>query len=131
MSQQFARFPSLSGKTVFMTGGASGIGAEIVKAFSGQGAKVGFLDLDQTRSAELAEMLGPDVAFEICDLRDITALKLALDALTDRIGSADVVVNNAARDDRHDWQDVTVEYWDERMATNLRHQFFTLQHLAP
>ena len=123
MSQQFARFPSLSGKTVFMTGGASGIGAEIVKAFSGQGAKVGFLDLDQTRSAELAEMLGPDVAFEICDLRDITALKLALDALTDRIGSADVVVNNAARDDRHDWQDVTVEYWDERMATNLRHQF--------
>ena len=109
MSQQFARFPSLSGKTVFMTGGASGIGAEIVKAFSGQGAKVGFLDLDQTRSAELAEMLGPDVAFEICDLRDITALKLALDALTDRIGSADVVVNNAARDDRHDWQDVTVE----------------------
>ena len=57
MSQQFARFPSLSGKTVFMTGGASGIGAEIVKAFSGQGAKVGFLDLDQTRSAELAEML--------------------------------------------------------------------------
>ena len=108
MSQQFARFPSLSGKTVFMTGGASGIGAEIVKAFSGQGAKVWFLDLDQTRSAELAEMLGPDVAFEICDLRDITALKLALDALTDRIGSADVVVNNAARDDRHDWQDVTV-----------------------
>ena len=131
MSQQFARFPSLSGKTVFMTGGASGIGAEIVKAFSGQGAKVGFLDLDQTRSVELAEMLGPDVAFEICDLRDITALKLALDALIGRIGSADVVVNNAARDDRHDWQDVTVEYWDERMATNLRHQFFTLQHLAP
>ena len=75
MSQQFARFPSLSGKTVFMTGGASGIGAEIVKAFSDQGAKVGFLDLDQTGSAELAETLGPNVTFEICDLRDITALK--------------------------------------------------------
>jgi len=130
MSQQFARFPSLSGKTVFMTGGASGIGAEIVKAFSDQGAKVGFLDLDQTGSAELAEKLGPNVTFEICDLRDITALKSALDALIGRIGNADVVVNNAARDDRHDWHDVTVEYWDERMATNLRHQFFTLQHLA-
>jgi D-xylose 1-dehydrogenase len=131
MTGQFASYPSLAGKTVFITGGASGIGAEMVRAFAAQGSKVGFLDLDTQSSAALAAELGDDVHYEICDLRDIDALKAALSALQARLGAAGVLVNNAARDDRHDWQDVTPQYWDERMHTNLRHQFFAIQAVAP
>ena len=125
---EFARYPSLEGKTVFVTGGASGIGAEIVNAFAAQGAKVGFVDLDADASAKLAS---DTVAYEICDLRDIDALKAAFVSLKERLGPAHVLANNAARDDRHDWRDVTAEYWDERMATNLRHMFFAIQAVAP
>jgi NAD(P)-dependent dehydrogenase (short-subunit alcohol dehydrogenase family) len=131
MSGQFARYPSLAGKCVLVTGGASGIGAEIVRAFAAQGSRVGFLDLDREASASLAAELGDAVTFEICDLRDIAALKAAIAALAQRQGAASVLVNNAARDDRHEWQDVTADYWDERMATNLRHQFFAIQAVAP
>lgn len=131
MTHSFARYPSLEGKTVFITGGASGIGAEIVKAFAGQGAKVGFVDLDRKSSEDLAGALGETVAHEICDLRDIDALKTAFASLQARLGPATVLVNNAARDDRHGWKDVTPEYWDERLATNLRHMFFAIQAVAP
>ena len=127
----FATYPSLKGRTVFVTGGASGIGAEIVSAFAAQGAKVGFLDLDAAASAGLADGLGDDVLYEICDLRDIAAMQAAFAALKARLGPAHVLVNNAARDDRHDWTDVTPDYWDERMATNLRHMFFAIQTVAP
>ena len=126
----FAIYPSLSGKTVFVTGGAQGIGAEIVRAFAAQGAKVGFLDRDAAASAALAAEL-PGVAFELCDLRDIPAMQAALDRLKSYIGPAEVLVNNAARDDRHSWTEVTPEYWDERQATNLRHMFFAIQAVAP
>ena len=128
---EFATYPSLKGKTVVVTGGASGIGAEIVSAFAAQGARVGFLDLDAEASGRLTESLDGDVASEICDLRDIDALRAALSNLKQRLGPADVLVNNAARDDRHDWKDVTAEYWDERQATNLRHMFFAIQAVAP
>ncbi len=131
MTVEFGSFPSLRGKTVFVTGGASGIGEEIVRAFAGQGAKVGFVDLDAPRSEALAAELGADVAYEICDLRDVAALQAAFAGLAEKLGAATVLVNNAARDDRHDWQDVTAEYWDERYATNLRHQFFAIQAVAP
>jgi D-xylose 1-dehydrogenase len=131
MTGQFANYPSLAGKTVLVTGGASGIGAEIVRAFAAQGSKVGFLDLDEASSAALAGELGPDVQYQICDLRDIDALKAAVAALEAKLGPATVLVNNAARDDRHDWKDVTPQYWDERMDTNLRHQFFAIQAIAP
>ena len=127
----FAQYPSLDGKSVLVTGGASGIGAEIVRAFAGQGARVGFLDLDGEASAALAADLGDAVSFELCDLRDIDALRAGIGALRDRLGPAQVLVNNAARDDRHDWTKVTPEYWDERMATNLRHMFFAIQAVAP
>lgn len=130
MTQSFAVYPSLQGKTVYVTGGAQGIGAEIVRAFAAQGAKVGFLDRDEAASRALAETL-PDVAFELCDLRDIAAMQAALAALKSRLGPASVLVNNAARDDRHKWQDVTPDYWDERQATNLRHMFFAIQAVAP
>ncbi|WP_170609021.1 SDR family NAD(P)-dependent oxidoreductase [Ruegeria arenilitoris] len=127
----FANYPSLKGKTVMVTGGASGIGAEIVRGFAKQSAKVGFIDLDAYGSAALADEIGETATFEICDLRDIEALRAAIDTLRDRLGPITVLVNNAARDDRHDWKDVTLEYWDERMATNLRHMFFAIQSVAP
>ena len=131
MQNNFATYPSLAGKTVFISGGASGIGADTVRGFAAQGAKVGFLDLDQKASAALVEATEGTVDFEICDLRDIDALRTGLERLKSRLGPASVLVNNAARDDRHDWKDVTPEYWDERMATNLRHMFFSIQAVAP
>ncbi len=128
---QFASYPSLKGRTVLVTGGASGIGAEIVKAFAAQGSRVGFIDLDRAASETLVAATEGEIAFETCDLRDIDALRAAFAALRDRLGPPAVLVNNAARDDRHDWQDVTPDYWDERMATNLRHMFFAIQAVAP
>lgn len=131
MMEHFASYPSLRGKTVFLTGGAGGIGAETVRAFAAQGAKVGFVDIDATAGAALLTEIGDDHAFEVCDLRDIETLQSAFAALVAKLGDADILVNNAAHDDRHDWRDVTVEYWDERMATNLRHMFFAIQSVAP
>ncbi len=131
MSDNFARYPSLNGKTVFITGGASGIGAEIVKAFAAQGAKVGFVDLDAAGAQELTDATDGTVAWEQADLRDIPALQAAFAKLKATLGPAQVLVNNAARDDRHDWREVTPEYWDERQATNLRHMFFAIQAVAP
>jgi NAD(P)-dependent dehydrogenase (short-subunit alcohol dehydrogenase family) len=126
----FAIYPSLQNKTVIVSGGAQGIGAEMVKAFAAQGARVAFLDLDGDASTALAEDT-PGVTFEICDLRDVSAMQAALTKLTDTLGPADVLVNNAARDDRHNWTDVTPAYWDERQATNIRHMFFAIQAIAP
>jgi len=127
----FAIYPSLSGRTAFVTGGASGIGEQIVRGFAAQGTRVGFLDLDRQRGSKLCEELGTNVAFETCDLRDIGQMKAGFAALEGRLGSATILVNNAARDDRHRWQDVTPDYWDERFATNLRHFFFAIQTIAP
>ncbi len=127
---QSTQYLSLRGKTVFVTGGASGIGAEIVKAFSEQGAKVGFVDMDRQGSeALLAELTGEQI-FAECYLRDIDALKVAFSMLAAKLGPAEVWVNNAARNDRHDWRDVTAEYWDERQNNNLRHMFFAIQAVA-
>jgi len=128
---QFARYPSLENRVVFVTGGASGIGAEIVRAFADQGSRVGFVDLDAEHGVALADELGDNVQFTACDLRDIDALKEAFAGLEAAIGPAEVLVNNAARDDRHGWQDVTPDYYDERIATNLRHMFFAIQAVAP
>jgi len=132
---EFANYPSLSGRTVFITGGASGIGAETVRQFCAQGSKVGFVDMDADASNQLVDSLadtGVSVPiFHQCDLRDIDALKQAFKSLEDALGAATVLVNNAARDDRHGWPDVTPEYYDERIATNLRHMFFATQAVAP
>lgn len=128
---EFAQYPSLKGKTVFLTGGAKGIGAQTVRAFADQGAKVGFVDLDAKAGEALLSDLGGPHAFEVCDLRDIDALQAAFDSLVSKLGPAQVLVNNAAHDDRHDWRTVTPEYWDERMQTNLRHMFFAIQSVAP
>jgi NAD(P)-dependent dehydrogenase (short-subunit alcohol dehydrogenase family) len=130
----FATYPSLNGAVVFVTGGASGIGEQIVRAFAAQGSKIGFVDIDTERGGALADELdgeGSTIRFEPCDLRDIDALKRAFAALEAALGPAMVLVNNAARDDRHDWQGVTADYYDERIATNLRHMFFAIQSVAP
>ena len=129
----FAKHPSLNDTVVFITGGASGIGAETVRAFADQGSRIGFVDIDAARGTALAEELGQRGAtlrFEPCDLRDIDDLKRAFAALEAAIGPAAVLVNNAARDDRHPWQEVTPEYYDERIATNLRHMLFAIQAVA-
>jgi NAD(P)-dependent dehydrogenase (short-subunit alcohol dehydrogenase family) len=130
----FASYPSLDGAVVFISGGASGIGEEIVRAFAAQRSKVGFIDIDAERGQALAHELaagGASVRFEACDLRDIAALKRSFAALEAALGTATVLVNNAARDDRHGWDEVTPEYYDERIATNLRHMFFAIQAVAP
>ena len=124
----FARYPSLENAVVYVTGGASGIGEQIVRAFAAQGSKVGFFDFDAEGSERLrAELAGEGAAvqFESVDLRDIEALKAAFARMQAGLGAAEILVNNAARDDRHGWQTVTSDYYDERIATNLKHMFRT------
>lgn len=128
---QPAIYPSLRGKTAYVTGGAGGIGESVSRAFALQGASVGILDIDEAAGKKLAAELGVKARFEACDLRDIDALKTALSSLRSAVGPADILVNNAAHDQRHDWRDVTPDYWDERMAVNLRHMFFAIQSVAP
>lgn len=127
-------YPSLRDAVVYITGGASGIGETTVRAFAEQGSRVGFVDIDAERGKTLADDLsggGSTVRFAPCDLRDIDALARAFAALKASVGPAQVLVNNAARDDRHPWQEVTPAYYDERIAANLRHMFFAIQAVAP
>lgn len=129
-----ATYPSLAGRTVLVTGGASGIGAAVVQSFARQGSRVGFVDIDAAAGARLCSQLrsqGLDAQFEACDLRDIDDLRGAIQRLRDALGPVTVLINNAARDDRHETEDVTPDYWDERFAVNLRHQFFAAQAVLP
>ncbi len=131
----FASYPSLEGRTIFVSGGGSGIGAGIVEHFAGQGAKVGFVDVDEAASAALVEAirgkghLAP--SFLKCDVRDTKAYQAAIGAIAAKLGPVTVLVNNAARDDRHTLDEVTEAFWDERMAVNLRHHYFAIQAVAP
>ena len=125
---QFAQYPSLAGKNVLVTGGASGIGRLTVEAFAAQGTQVAFLDRDAQAARQVSDATGTRHA--LCDLRDIPAMQSAIAELG-ASAPFDVLVNNAARDDRHAWADVTPDYWDERMDTNLRHMFFAIQAVAP
>jgi len=130
---QGAIFPSLKDRTVLVTGGGSGIGEAIVRAFVAQGARVGFIDIDVNGSKQLLASLPAQASahFEHADLRDIAALKRAIAGIREALGPITILVNNAARDDRHAIEDVTPEYWDERIAVNLKHQFFSAQAVAP
>jgi NAD(P)-dependent dehydrogenase (short-subunit alcohol dehydrogenase family) len=127
----FARYPSLAGRTVVVTGGASGLGEEFVRQFVAQGSRVGFVDIDAARGEALAAELGGDAVFQPCDVRDVGALEGAITAFADSLGAVDVLVNNAANDRRHTISDLDVEYWEDRMAVNLRHQFFASRLVAP
>ncbi len=130
-----ATYPSLRDRVVFVTGGASGIGAAEVTHFAQQGARVAFVDVADDAAEKLVATLDdagrPAPFYQHCDLKDIGALRSAIAEVGRRLGNITVLVNNAANDQRHDWQDVTPEYWDERLATNLRHQFFAIQAVAP
>jgi NAD(P)-dependent dehydrogenase (short-subunit alcohol dehydrogenase family) len=124
-----AIYPSLRGKRVLVTGGGSGIGAGIVEAFARQGADVTFFDVAEEESRALAEQLGP--RFERVDLTDTAATKSVIARLVEEGGAFDVLVNNAANDDRHSIEEVTDSYWDDRLNVNLKHFFFCAQAVLP
>lgn len=128
-----ATYPSLAGKRVLVTGGATGIGAAFVQAFADQGANVVFLDIADTEGRALAQRLaGAEVAprYAHCDLTDVDALRAALAQAEADIGPIDVLINNAASDVRHNLAEVDAAYWDASLAVNLRHQFFCAQAVA-
>ena len=126
-----AIYPDLAGKVVVVTGGAGGIGESISRAFAAQGARVGVLDIDRARGDALQSDLGDGALFVPCDVTDIPALQAAIAMVRERFGPIDVLINNAAHDERHDTLSVTEAYWDNRMAVNLKHQFFAAQAVLP
>lgn len=126
----YATYPDLRDKRVVITGGGTGIGSELVTAFAAQGARVWFLDIADGASQELVAALGTaphPVRYLRCDLTDLDALAAAFAAIDADSGGIDILLNNAANDDRHGIDEVTSAYWDNRMAVNLRHQFFCAQ----
>lgn len=135
MTNRFALYPSLKDKAVFISGGATGIGAAFVAHFAEQGARVGFIDLlDQEAQALASEIAGkgqPKPLYRHCDVTDTAALKAAIAALAAELGPITVLINSAANDQRHTIEEVTPEYWDNRLAINIRHQFFAAQAIAP
>ena len=131
----YATYPSLRDRVVFISGGSSGIGAELVRAFARQGAKVAFCGtrpeggralIDEITAAGL-----PAPWYGACDVRDVVAYQALLRRVADEVGAVRELVNNAGRDDRHAMEDVTPESWDERLALNLKHYFFAIQAVAP
>lgn len=128
-----AIYPSLRNKTVLISGGATGIGAELVRAFSQQGARVGFVDIDEASAmqliAEFSSTAHPPV-FQYADVRDLDGLSKAINAINGRLGSIDVLINNAANDQRIAFDDITPENWDDSQAVNLRHHVFASQQIS-
>src|SRR5690606_19020199 len=129
------RFPDLENASVLITGGGSGIGAALTEGFLRQGARVAFIDIAEEESRQLCESLRESVhrapLFLHADLRDISALRKAVAEAAEAHGTISVLVNNAARDDRHAIEDVTPEYWDNNQAINLRPLFFAAQAVIP
>jgi NAD(P)-dependent dehydrogenase (short-subunit alcohol dehydrogenase family) len=129
-----ANYPSLAGKRVFISGGGSGIGEGLVEGFVAQGARVAFCDIAEAESRALvARLAGASFApiFHHVDLRDIEAVQAMIGKVEADLGGIDILINNAANDDRHGIDDVTPAYWDERMSVNLRHLFFAAQAAVP
>lgn len=131
----YATYPSLQDRVVLVTGGGSGIGASIVEHFCAQGSRVAFVDVDRAASERLVAAVAARnhaaPLFLPCDLRDIAALRAAVAEVRRQLGPIRVLVNNAAHDERHALDTVTPEYWDDRFAVNLRHQFFAAQAVYP
>ncbi|MCC5884761.1 MAG: SDR family oxidoreductase [Halomonas sp.] len=134
MNNDAARYPSLNNRLVFITGGGSGIGAALTRAFHLQDARVAFVDIDDGASlalvAELQAATGRSPHYQRCDIRDVAALQETIANVGREQGPIQILINNAANDDRHTWDQVDVAYWDERMAINLRPMFFAAQAAA-
>jgi D-xylose 1-dehydrogenase len=130
-----ATYPSLAGRVVIVTGGATGIGEAMVKAFAMQQARVVVLDIQDAAAQRLIEQLGfsrcPAPAYHHCDITDINALQHTVDLVLDQFGTVDILVNNAANDTRHSIEEVTSSSWDKLMAINLKPQFFMAQAVIP
>lgn len=135
MPQQTALYPDLAGRSVFITGGGSGIGAALTAAFTAQGSRVAFVDIAEDASQALVSQLSPDAThaplFIRCDIRDIAALRAAIEQARAAHGDITVLLNNAANDQRHRTEDVTPEFWDDRVAVNQRPMFFAAQAILP
>lgn len=135
MAAEFACYPSLRGRTVFITGGATGIGAEFAREFCGQGASVGIADIQDDAAGELAAAIeqegGTRPWFRRCDVTDAPSLQAAIAAFAVAAGPVEVLVNNAASDERRAFGDVTPQFWDDMIAVNLRAFFFAAQAAAP
>ncbi|MBC9206627.1 SDR family oxidoreductase [Roseomonas aerophila] len=135
MPQQTALYPDLAGRSVFITGGGSGIGAALTAAFTAQGSRVAFVDIAEDASQALVAQLSPGAThaplFIRCDIRDIAALRAAIEQARAAHGDVTVLLNNAANDQRHKTEDVTPEFWDDRIAINQRPMFFAAQAVLP
>ncbi len=132
---RYACYPSLRGRVVFITGGATGIGAELVAQFARQGAHVGFVDIARSAAADLAARLGAELDdapwYQVCDVGDVPRLRAAIGACAARHGPVDVLVNNAADDERGPVDELTEQFWDEKFRVNLRPMAFAAQAVAP
>jgi NAD(P)-dependent dehydrogenase (short-subunit alcohol dehydrogenase family) len=147
IAMDYTRYACLRDRVVFISGGSSGIGAELVRAFVAQGAKVAFCGtradggralIDEIAAAAHAADAGrpPTQAVQVpwygaCDVRDVAAYQALLARVASELGPIRVLVNNAGRDDRHAMEQVTSEFWDDRLALNLKHYFFAIQAVAP
>jgi D-xylose 1-dehydrogenase len=135
VSERFAVYPSLRDQVAFVSGGATGLGAEFVAQLAAQGVRVAFVDLEDDAAHALAEQVAgrghPSPLYQHCDVRDIAALQAAVAATGERLGPVTVLVNNAANDERHSVDSLSVAEWDDRLNVNLRHHFFATQAAAP
>lgn len=135
VSQNFARYPSLKDRVVFVTGGATGIGESMVTHFAWQGARVAFVDIQDEPARRLVDDLTdagcPAPHYIHCDLTDLAALTTAVNQFLAAWGTIDVLVNNVTHDQRHTIEEVTPDYWEHSMATNLRPYFFAMQAVLP
>ena len=132
---RYTQYASLQDRVVFISGGSSGIGAELVRAFAAQGAKVAFCGTKpEGGKAVIDEVIAAGQAapwYAACDVRDVAAYQALLTRVASEVGPVRVLVNNAGRDDRHKMEEVTSEFWDDRLALNLKHYFFAIQAVAP
>ena len=128
---EIASYPSLENKVVIITGGASGIGESIVEQFVIQKSKVAFIDIEEKLAKNLIERINKKYntkpLFIKCDLKNISELKDSIQQVKQDLGPISILINNAANDERHNIDDVTSEYWDDRMNINLKHYFFAIQ----
>ena len=134
MTDTFATYPSLKGMPVVISGGASGIGEEIVRTFAAQGSRVGFVDIAADAGVRLAAELrskGQDATFTECDITDVARYQSVIAAFEQQNGPALALLNNAAHDLRHKWNEITEQFWNERIAVNLKHAFFAAQSVIP